>query len=133
MEELRGNLSDLIRESCREHQSLSRALQLLEGYDANFWREKNKIKRSKYWAQIPTLAGMLGSLTILLTSGMKPMSSILSASSSTRYFTAWNPIFFCFTKSSNLQSEFSNKNLKKCFPFQGWEYSNFLPSRGGNE
>ena len=32
----------------------------------------------------PYLPGMLGSLTLLLTSGMKPMSIILSASSSTK-------------------------------------------------
>ena len=42
MEELRGNLSDWIRESCREHQSLSGTLQLLEGDDADFLRE-NKL------------------------------------------------------------------------------------------
>ena len=47
-------------------------------------RRKQKQSNFIYWTWILTLPGMLGSLTLLLTSGMKPMSIILSASSSTK-------------------------------------------------
>ena len=87
-----------------------------------FWLFREKLPRTSEFVGSPaivgqlyflavfkhglTLGGMLGSLTMRLTSGMKPMSNIRSASSSTKYFTAWKPIFFCFTKSSNLSRDF---------------------------
>ena len=43
MEELGRNLSDWIRKSCREHQSLSGTLQLLDGDDADFLKEKKHL------------------------------------------------------------------------------------------
>ena len=51
---------------------------------------------------LSALLGMLGSPTIFFTSGMNPMSSILSASSDTRYFIMWNPTLPCPTKSMSL-------------------------------